>query len=34
MRLYAEGVRRLWPSRRVRASILFTHCRVLVDIET
>jgi ATP-dependent helicase/nuclease subunit A len=34
MRLYAEGVRRLWPTRRVRASLLFTHCRKLVDIET
>ncbi|MFN2308892.1 MAG: UvrD-helicase domain-containing protein [Gammaproteobacteria bacterium] len=33
MRLYAEGVRRLWPSRRVRASLLFTHCLTLVDID-
>ncbi len=32
LRLYADGVRKLWPHRRVRASILFTHCRVLVDV--
>lgn len=32
LQLYAEGVRRLWPERQVRASILFTHCRVLVNI--
>ncbi|MFP5507415.1 MAG: PD-(D/E)XK nuclease family protein, partial [Gammaproteobacteria bacterium] len=34
MRLYADGVRRLWPARRVRASLLFTHCRTLIDIDT
>ena len=33
LRLYAEGARRLWPDRRVRASILFTHCRMLVDLD-
>lgn len=33
LRLYAEGARRLWPDRRVRASILFTRCRTLVDLE-
>ena len=33
LHLYAEGVRRLWPDRRVRASILFTHCRRLVDLD-
>ncbi len=32
LQLYVEGVRRLWPGRQVRASILFTHCQVLVDI--
>lgn len=32
LELYAEGARRLWPGRQVRSSILFTHCRVLVDI--
>lgn len=32
MRLYAAGVQRLWPQRRVRGSILFTHCRTLVDV--
>jgi ATP-dependent helicase/nuclease subunit A len=32
LRLYAEGVRKLWPQRQVRASILFTQCRVLVDL--
>lgn len=32
LRLYAEGVRRLWPQRPVRASLLFTHCRVRVDV--
>jgi ATP-dependent helicase/nuclease subunit A len=32
LHLYAEGVRRLLPQRRVRASILFTQCRVLVDL--
>ncbi|MBU1192961.1 MAG: UvrD-helicase domain-containing protein [Gammaproteobacteria bacterium] len=32
LQLYVDGVRRLWPERQVRASILFTHCRVLVDI--
>lgn len=31
--LYAEGARRLWPGRRVRASVLFTHCRTLVDLD-
>ena len=33
MRLYTQGVRRLWPQRRVRASILFTRCRVLIDMD-
>lgn len=33
LRLYAEGARRLWPGRRVRTSILFTHCRTLVDLD-
>ncbi|MBI5460638.1 MAG: UvrD-helicase domain-containing protein [Gammaproteobacteria bacterium] len=32
LNLYAEGVRKLWPHRRVRASLLFTHCRVLVEL--
>jgi ATP-dependent helicase/nuclease subunit A len=32
LRLYAEGARRLWPDRKLRASILFTHCRTLVDL--
>jgi len=32
LRLYVEGVHKLWPQRRVSASILFTHCRVLVDV--
>ena len=32
LNLYAEGVRKLWPSRRVRASILFTQCRLLVVV--
>ena len=32
LNLYVEGVRKLWPTRRVRASILFTQCRVLVEV--
>ena len=32
LRLYAEGARRLWPDRILRTSILFTHCRMLVDL--
>ncbi len=32
LQLYAEGVRRLWPARKIRSSILFTHCRALVDL--
>lgn len=32
LQLYVEGVRQLWPARKVRATILFTHCRVLVDL--
>lgn len=30
MKLYAEGVRRLWPGRTVVTRLLFTHIRVLV----
>jgi len=33
LNLYAEGVRKLWPTRRVRTSILFTQCRVLVEVK-
>ena len=32
LQLYAEGVRRLWPERRIRSSILFTHCRVRIEM--
>ena len=32
LRLYAEGARRLWPDRDLRISILFTHCRALIDL--
>lgn len=32
LRLYAEGARRLWPNRDLRTSILFTHCRALIDL--
>lgn len=33
LRLYAAGVQRLWPQQRIRASILFTHCRTLIELE-
>lgn len=32
MRLYATGIRRLWPNHRLQTSLLFTHCRVLIDM--
>lgn len=32
MRAYVEGVRRLWPGRRVRAVLLFTACLRAVDV--
>jgi ATP-dependent helicase/nuclease subunit A len=31
LRYYAEGVARLWPGRRVRTFLLFTHCRELFE---
>ncbi len=33
LRLYAEGTRRLWPQRKVRAFLLFTHDRRLHEIQ-
>jgi ATP-dependent helicase/nuclease subunit A len=33
LRLYAEGVSRLWPKYEVRPAVLFTACRVLVPVE-
>jgi ATP-dependent helicase/nuclease subunit A len=32
LRYYAQGVARLWPERRVRTFLLFTHCRELFEI--
>lgn len=32
MRLYAEGVRRLWPGRAVRCLLLFTHPRLAFEL--
>jgi ATP-dependent helicase/nuclease subunit A len=32
MHLYLEGVRRLWPGKRVRAYLLFTACAGIVEI--
>ncbi len=32
MRLYATGAGKLWPSRKIRALLLFTKARVLVDV--
>ncbi len=32
MRLYAQGARRLWPNREIRAYVLFTGPRRLVDM--
>lgn len=32
MRQYAEGVRRLWPGRKVRAIIFFTACGAAVEL--
>ncbi|MCW8917777.1 MAG: UvrD-helicase domain-containing protein [Gammaproteobacteria bacterium] len=31
LRYYAQGVARLWPGRRVRTFLLFTHCRELFE---
>ena len=33
MHYYAEGVQRLWPDKKVRASLLFTTCACLVDMD-
>ena len=33
MRLYACGVAKLWPGRRVRAYLLFTGCNQLLEME-
>ena len=30
---YAAGITRLWPERRVRCFLLFTHCRLLHEID-
>ena len=32
MRLYGEGARRLWPERRLKLLLLFTACRVTVEV--
>jgi ATP-dependent helicase/nuclease subunit A len=32
MRLYTQGVAALWPDRPIRACLLFTACKVLVDM--
>ncbi|TNF38476.1 MAG: DNA helicase UvrD, partial [Gammaproteobacteria bacterium] len=32
MRLYAEGVRRAWPGRKIEAALLFTHCGCLQPV--
>lgn len=31
--LYAEGVRRLWPGKRVRPFVIFTACREAVELD-
>lgn len=33
IRLYAEAVRTLWPTRRLRAVVLFTRCAARIDVE-
>jgi ATP-dependent helicase/nuclease subunit A len=33
MQYYADGARRLWPERRVSASLLFTRCATLWPVE-
>ncbi|HEY9052183.1 MAG TPA: UvrD-helicase domain-containing protein [Gammaproteobacteria bacterium] len=32
MRLYAEGVRRAWPDKKINAALLFTHCAGLQEV--